>query len=73
MLNEFASKYVFFPFLFQVNNQEAADVVRPLCTGVEKRKPLFACKKLVDLSVTRGSTDDISVMIIQLGHFITLF
>lgn len=29
-----------------------------------------ACRKLVDLSLERGSTDDISVMVIQLGQFI---
>ncbi|KAK7829334.1 putative protein phosphatase 2c 25 [Quercus suber] len=55
----------------KVNNQEAADMVRPLCTGIEKPKPFFACKKLVDLAVTRGSTDDISVMIVQLGNFLS--
>lgn len=55
----------------KVNNQEAADMVRPLCTGIEKPKPFFACKKLVDLAVKRGSTDDISVMIVQLGNFLS--
>jgi protein phosphatase 1L len=53
----------------KVNNQEAVDVVRPLCMGVEKPVPAFACKRLAELAVIRGSTDDISVMIIQLGHF----
>lgn len=54
----------------KVSNQEAVDVVRPLCTGIDKPQPLFACKKLVDLSASRGSTDDTSVMLIQLGHYI---
>lgn len=31
--------------------------------------PLAACRKLVELSVTRGSLDDVSVMIVQLGNF----
>jgi hypothetical protein len=31
--------------------------------------PIAACKKLVEVAVTRKSQDDISVMIIQLGHF----
>lgn len=53
----------------KVNNQEAVDAVRPLCMGVEKPKPVVACKKLAELAILRGSTDDISVMIIQLGHF----
>ncbi|KAF3433399.1 hypothetical protein FNV43_RR24501 [Rhamnella rubrinervis] len=53
----------------KVNNQEAVDVVRPLCINVDKPDPFSACKKLVDLSIRRGSTDDISVMIIQLAHF----
>ncbi|KAK8683637.1 hypothetical protein V6N13_039691 [Hibiscus sabdariffa] len=54
----------------KVSNQEAVDIARPLCTGIDKPVPLFACKKLVDLSVSRGSSDDISVMLIQLGHYI---
>ncbi|KAK6929484.1 PPM-type phosphatase-like domain [Dillenia turbinata] len=53
-----------------VSNQEAVDVVRPLCIGVDKPEPFSACKKLIDLSYKRGSTDDISVMVIQLGHFL---
>lgn len=53
----------------KVNNQEAVDAVHPLCMGVEKPKPVVACKKLAELAILRGSTDDISVMIIQLGHF----
>lgn len=53
----------------QISNQEAIDIARPLCINVDKPQPLSACRKLVDLSVSRGSTDDISVMLIQLGRF----
>ncbi|KAL6529676.1 hypothetical protein OROGR_015299 [Orobanche gracilis] len=53
----------------KVSNQEAIDVARPLCVNIDKPKPLSACRKLVDLSVSRGSTYDISVMLIQLGRF----
>nr|GMD14082.1 probable protein phosphatase 2C 25 [Ipomoea batatas] len=44
-----------------VSNQEAVDAVRPLCTGLENSQLLSACRKLVDLSVSRGSFDDVSV------------
>lgn len=54
----------------KVSNQEAVDVVRHSCVGIDNLEPFSACKKLVDLSVTRGSIDDISVMVIQLAHFI---
>ncbi|KAF7132242.1 hypothetical protein RHSIM_Rhsim09G0178100 [Rhododendron simsii] len=54
----------------KVSNQEAVDVVRHLCVGIDNLEPFSACKKLVDLPVTRGSIDDISVMVIQLTHFI---
>lgn len=53
----------------QVNNQEAVDIARSLCINVDNPQPLSACRKLVDLSVSRGSTDDISVMLIQLRRF----
>ncbi|KAL5537951.1 hypothetical protein UlMin_045259 [Ulmus minor] len=53
----------------KVSNQDAVDAVRPFCVGVDKPDPFSACKKLVNLSTIRGSTDDISVMIIQLNHF----
>ena len=53
----------------KVSNQEAVDIARPLCVGVEKPQPLLACRKLVDLSVSRGSADDVSVMIVHLGRF----
>lgn len=53
----------------KVSNQEAVDLVRPLCTGVNNLQPLSACKKLVELSISRGSVDDISVMLIRLEQF----
>ncbi|KAI8540116.1 hypothetical protein RHMOL_Rhmol09G0236900 [Rhododendron molle] len=53
-----------------VSNQEAVDLVHHSCVGIDNLEPFSACKKLVDLSVTRGSIDDISVMVIQLAHFI---
>ncbi|KAL3613120.1 hypothetical protein CASFOL_038369 [Castilleja foliolosa] len=53
----------------KVSNQEAVDIARPLCVNVDKHQALSACRKLVDLSVSRGSGDDISVMLIQLGNF----
>lgn len=54
----------------KVSNQEAVDLARPLCVGVDKPNPFSACKKLVELSSWRGSFDDISVMIIQLNQFV---
>lgn len=56
--------------LFQVSNQEAVDTVRPLCLESGKQSLLSACKKLVDLSVGRGSADDVSVMIVLLRDFL---
>ncbi|CAK9172108.1 unnamed protein product [Ilex paraguariensis] len=55
----------------KVCNQEAVDVVRPLCIGVDTSEPFSACKKLADLSITRGSIDDITVMIIQLNQLVS--
>lgn len=52
-----------------MSNQEAIDIARPLCVDVGKPQPLLVCRKLVDLSASRGSADDISVMIIHLGRF----
>ncbi|XP_010521955.1 PREDICTED: probable protein phosphatase 2C 25 [Tarenaya hassleriana] len=52
----------------KVSNQEAIDIARPLCLGSET--PLLACKKLAELSASRGSFDDISVMVIPLRRFI---
>ncbi|KAJ0260057.1 protein phosphatase 2C 25 [Hirschfeldia incana] len=54
----------------KVSNQEAVDIARPFCVGAEKKTLLLACKKLVDLSASRGSSDDISVMLIPLRQFI---
>lgn len=54
----------------KVTNQEAVDLVRPFCVGVDKPEPFCACKKLAELSSWRGSIDDISVMIIQLERFV---
>ncbi|KFK23516.1 hypothetical protein AALP_AAs67696U000400 [Arabis alpina] len=53
----------------KVSNQEAVDIARPFCVGTEESL-LLACKKLVDLSASRGSSDDISVMLIPLRQFI---
>ncbi|XP_059660886.1 probable protein phosphatase 2C 25 [Cornus florida] len=53
----------------KVSNQEAVDIARPLCLGTDKPEPLSACKMLADLSVSRGSFDDISVMLIQLEKY----
>ncbi|KAJ4977563.1 hypothetical protein NE237_008343 [Protea cynaroides] len=54
----------------KVGNQEAVDIVRPLCIDSDKPELMSACRKLAELSVMRGSTDDISVMVIQLSGFI---
>lgn len=54
----------------KVSNQEAVDIARPSCLGTEKPLLLEACKKLADLSASRGSSDDISVMLIPLRQFI---
>ncbi|XAR71916.1 Phosphoprotein phosphatase [Bertholletia excelsa] len=54
----------------KVSNEEAVDLVRPFCVGVDKPDPFSACKKLANLSVSRGAADDISVMVIQLAHFL---
>ncbi|XP_054819749.1 probable protein phosphatase 2C 25 [Prosopis cineraria] len=53
----------------KVTNQEAVDIARSFCVGSDKPQPLLACKKLVELSASRGSFDDISVMVIKLGHY----
>nr|XP_043638261.1 probable protein phosphatase 2C 2 [Erigeron canadensis] len=53
----------------KVSNQEAIDLARSFCVGNDKLQPALACKKLVELSVSRGSVDDASVMIVQLGQF----
>ncbi|KAK1426850.1 hypothetical protein QVD17_15530 [Tagetes erecta] len=53
----------------KVTNQEAVDLARSLCASSDKSEALSACKKLVELSASRGSVDDTSVMIVQLGRF----
>ncbi|GMI87290.1 phosphatase 2C5 [Hibiscus trionum] len=55
----------------KVTNQEAVDLVRPFCVGLDDPKPFSACKKLAELSSWRGSFDDISVIIIQLQHSVS--
>jgi hypothetical protein len=60
----------FFFNLVQVSNQEAVDIARSFCVGSNRQGPSKACKKLVDLSASRGSIDDISVMIIELHNYI---
>ncbi|KAL8041997.1 hypothetical protein ABFX02_09G021500 [Erythranthe guttata] len=54
----------------KVSNQEAVDNARPLCANIDKPRPLSACRKLVEPSVSRGSSDDISVMLTQFGRFL---
>jgi serine/threonine protein phosphatase PrpC len=54
----------------KVSIQEAVDIARPFSVGVDKPEPLFACKKLVEVAASRGSFDDISVMVIQLDRYI---
>ena len=49
----------------QVNDQEAVDVV------LREKNLLMSCKKLVDMSSSRGSMDDITVMVIDLLNFVT--
>uniref|UniRef100_A0ACD5YMP2 Uncharacterized protein n=1 Tax=Avena sativa TaxID=4498 RepID=A0ACD5YMP2_AVESA len=53
----------------KVDNQEAVDMARPLCISDDKASRVDACRRLVDTAVARGSTDDISVLIIQLQKF----
>ncbi|XP_021715258.1 probable protein phosphatase 2C 2 [Chenopodium quinoa] len=54
----------------KVSNQEAVDVVLPFFTaGSNKPELKHACRKLVELSTSRGSNDDTTVMVIQLDKF----
>lgn len=47
----------------KVGEQEAVDVARPLCcTGGQLSA---ACRRLVELATSRGSTDDITVLIVS--------
>lgn len=50
----------------KVDAQEAVDVARPLCcTGGQQLSA--ACRRLVELAASRGSTDDITVLIVSLS------
>ncbi|EAZ26559.1 hypothetical protein OsJ_10455 [Oryza sativa Japonica Group] len=53
----------------KVENQEAVDIARPLYISNDKASRMTACRRLVETAVTRGSTDDISIVIIQLQQF----
>ncbi|KMT18183.1 hypothetical protein BVRB_2g023560 [Beta vulgaris subsp. vulgaris] len=54
----------------KVSNQEAVDIVLPFFTADSNKVELkHACRKLAELSISRGSNDDTSVMVIQLGRF----
>ncbi|KAM7508175.1 hypothetical protein LguiA_018628 [Lonicera macranthoides] len=48
----------------KVNDQEAVDVV------VKGNNSVESCKKLVDISSSRGNVDDITVMVINLQKFV---
>jgi protein phosphatase 1L len=48
----------------QVSDQEAVDVV------LREKNRLMSCKKLVDMSCSRGNRDDITVMVISLQNFV---
>lgn len=51
-----------------LTSQEAVDIARPFCVGLESGGPLAASQKLLELAVSRRSNDDITAMIIQLQH-----
>ncbi|CAL4922186.1 unnamed protein product [Urochloa decumbens] len=53
----------------KIDNQEAVDLARPLCINNDKASRMAACRMLTETSISRGSTDDISVVIIQLQKF----
>ena len=53
-----------FLWVKQVNDQEAVDVV------VKGNNSVESCKKLVDISSSRGNVDDITVMVINLQKFV---
>ncbi|KAK1286523.1 putative protein phosphatase 2C 25 [Acorus calamus] len=54
----------------KVSNQEAVDIVHPFCLNSGSTSLLSACRKLTEISRTRGSVDDTTVMVIRLRHFI---
>lgn len=45
------------------------DAVRSSFTDSHELNPILAAKKLAQLSVQRGSIDDITISIIKLDHF----
>ncbi|CAN0904001.1 Probable protein phosphatase 2C 2 [Linum grandiflorum] len=51
----------------KVSNQEAVNIA---VADLKQQQPLVACKKLVELSISKGSNDDITVMIIELGRYV---
>ncbi|NP_001169546.1 putative protein phosphatase 2C 32 [Zea mays] len=53
----------------KIDNQEAVDLARPLCINNDKTSRMAACRMLTETSISRGSTDDISVVIVQLQKF----
>jgi protein phosphatase 1L len=53
----------------KVSNQEVVDIARPLCMHNNNPENLAACKQLAELAASRGSVDDISVMVIRLRPF----
>lgn len=55
----------------KVTNQEAIDLVRATNVGANLHGPFSASKKLAELSMRRGSTDDITVLVIDLRRFIS--
>ncbi|XP_030534534.2 probable protein phosphatase 2C 30 [Rhodamnia argentea] len=55
----------------KVTNQEAVDLVRAMNVDANLQDPFSACKKLAELSMRRGSTDDITVLVIDLRRFVS--
>ncbi|KAJ6762177.1 PROTEIN PHOSPHATASE 2C [Salix koriyanagi] len=53
------------PEIKRVNEQEAVDLI------LRDKNSIESCKKLVDISLSRGSSDDITVMVINLRDFAT--
>jgi protein phosphatase 1L len=55
----------YFVGILQVNEQEAVDII------LRGKNSTESCKKLVDMSLSRGNIDDITVMVINLRSFAT--
>jgi protein phosphatase 1L len=55
----------YFVGILQVNEQEAVDLI------LRGKNSIESCKKLVDMSLSRGNIDDITVMVINLRSFAT--